>query len=156
MPATQHLHLKPGDLIEIFVKIRTSLRLSCVFVKLHEFGTPVYEVMQGPSAIDELLSQVHPQQNTNISYYWRLRVQPRTVWTNGTAPLEVFTQFTDCDGKIQVISFDVFNAYIEYSPFQTSHNATVIQLQPFDFQPLIVSLVVIVLYLFSRSRFLDQ
>jgi sarcinarray family protein len=111
--ATAHPTLKPGDKFQIKIVISTRADLQVFFVKLHEFGTPVYEVLAGPSRLEELLEYRGAiRTNQSFTYEWTLRVRPTTTWTQGIAPLELFTQFNRNDSEECKVDFDIITAYI--------------------------------------------
>lgn len=112
-PATIHPRLHPGETFEIIIKIHPIIPTAAIFCRLYEFGTTVYEVTEGPSPINTLISAVNNSMDAELTYYWVIRVLPDTQWINGTAPLEVFTQFSAVNGSSQILSFDVLCAFIE-------------------------------------------
>lgn len=111
--ATAHPMLKRGESIEIkiIVGIKTDLRV--VYLALHEFGTPVYEVITGPSTMEQLLEHWGPTQaHQSWTNVWKMRVRANTSWVNGYSPLEVYVQFTKNDADDSSITFDILNAFI--------------------------------------------
>ncbi len=115
-PATFFPLLHPGDTGEVLLIITPSVSLSEVFCQLHEFGTPVYEVIKGPSMINTIVSRGDIQPGINYTYLWKVRVLLDTFWINGTAPLEVITQFSQSDTNMKTVTFDVLYAFIEGPP----------------------------------------
>ncbi len=111
--ATAHPVLQRGESFEIKIRIQITTDLKVVYLKLHEFGTPVYEVITGPSTMEQLLEHWRPTlDNQSTVYLWKLRVRANTSWVNGYSPLEVYVQFTRNDADDDSITFDVLNAYI--------------------------------------------
>jgi hypothetical protein len=97
--------------MKILVRIKTDLRV--VYVTLHEFGTPVFEVITGPSTMEQLLEHWGPTPSDQpMIYVWKMRVRENTSWVNGYSPLEVYVQFTKDDDDDSSVSFDVMNAFI--------------------------------------------
>lgn len=116
--ATAHPVLHLGETFEIQVVVTTWTALSVLFLKLHEFGTPVYEVLDGPSKIEQILEHrgmILPSQN--FSYIWSMQVRIDTPWINGYAPLEMYAQFNKNDRELASIHFDVLNAFITDEAF---------------------------------------
>jgi sarcinarray family protein len=112
--ATAHPMLRPGQAFQIKITVMMTRTCRMFFLKLHEFGTPVYEVLTGPMRLEELFKhQGGIQRNESYTYTWTLRVRPATTWTQASAPLEVFAQFNDNDSESCEIDFDVINAYIQ-------------------------------------------
>jgi sarcinarray family protein len=122
--ATAHPSFHPGQKFNITVEVRTIASLQVFYVKLHEFGTPVYEVCDGPSSMEQLLAnRACGVANQTFVYRWTLRVLPGTGWVDGVAPLEVFVQFNRDDEKVCWVDFDVLTAYI-LPPFDVERNET--------------------------------
>jgi len=110
--ATAHPVLKRGEPFEIKLIITVKTELQQFFVKLHEFGTPVYEVINGPMRMEQLLEYKQVTAGRCFTYTWRMKVRSQTTWVNGFAPLEVFVQFNKNDTDEMRISFDVITAFI--------------------------------------------
>jgi sarcinarray family protein len=111
--ATAHPCLKRGEVFTIQVEVKTKTSLGMFFIKLHEFGTPVYEVVDGPTQMEELLGcRQEVTANQTFLYRWVLRVRPETSWVNGYAPLEVFVQLNTNDADSSQVDFDVMTAFI--------------------------------------------
>jgi sarcinarray family protein len=111
--ATAHPILKRGESFEmkILVRIKTDLRV--VYVTLHEFGTPVFEVITGPSTMEQLLEHWGlTDSDQPMIYVWKMRVRVNTTWVNAYSPLELFVQFTKDDDDDSSVSFDVMNAFV--------------------------------------------
>jgi sarcinarray family protein len=126
MNATGHPRFTPGDFFEIKIIITIKTDLQVFYVKLHEFGTPVYEVIKGPTTMEQLLEyRQHPLINQNFTYQWKLRIRPQTSWVNGYAPLEIYAQFNTNDTDESHVCFDVITAYI-IDTYQEIHTNTTI------------------------------
>jgi sarcinarray family protein len=111
--ATAHPSLKRGEIFNIRVEITIKTTLQVFFVKLHEFGTPAFEVLDGPTTVEQLLEcRQKLSTNQTFSYHWTMRVRPGTTWVNAYAPLEVFVQFNRNDADYCIVDFDVITAFI--------------------------------------------
>ncbi len=111
--ATGHLQLQRGEAFEIKIEITPKTDLQVFFLKIHEFGTPVFEVVEGPTRMEQILEcRQNLLSNHTCSYTWRIRVRPDTTWVNGYAPLEVFAQFNKDDSSSDSVNFDVVVAYV--------------------------------------------
>jgi sarcinarray family protein len=111
--ATAHPILKRGEPFIIKINVSTTIDLSVFFLKLHEFGTPVYEVVDGPIAVEQLLECWMPNRSDQpFTYLWMMQVREDTTWVNGYAPLELFVQFNTNDTDKNRINFDVITAFI--------------------------------------------
>lgn len=111
--ATAHPMLKRGESFEIKILVGIKTDLQVFYLTLHEFGTPVYEVITGPSTMEQLLEQwgpTHPDQSW--TYVWKMRVRSNTLWVNGYSPLEVYVQFSKNDADDSSVTFDILNAFI--------------------------------------------
>jgi sarcinarray family protein len=111
--ATGHPQLQRGEAFEIKIEITPKTDLQVFFLKIHEFGTPVFEVVEGPTRIEQILEcRQHLLSHHTCSYMWKMRVRPDTTWVNGYAPLEVFAQFNKNDSSSDSVNFDVVVAYV--------------------------------------------
>jgi sarcinarray family protein len=111
--ATAHPVLSRGEYFEIKINVSIKTDLRVVYIKLHEFGTSVYEVIMGPSIMEQLLELWKPtQSHPSWTYSWTMRVKTNTSWINGNSPLELYVQFTKNDNDDASVTFDVINALI--------------------------------------------
>lgn len=111
--ATAHPVLQRGETFEIRIQVTINTNLKVVYLKLHEYGTPVYEVIAGPTRMEQLLEQWKPSfQDHSWTYLWKMRVRPNTSWVNGYGPLEVYVQFNKNNTDESRVNFDVITAYI--------------------------------------------
>ena len=111
--ATAHPWLKRGECFEIKTVVTAKTDLQVFFIKLHEFGTPVFEVVEGPTMIEQLLEcRQNILSDQTFTYVWTMRVMSDTTWINGYGPLEVFTQFNKNDTAEYRVGFDVITAFI--------------------------------------------
>jgi len=111
--ATAHPWLKRGESFEIKTVVTAKTDLQVFFLKLHEFGTPVFEVVEGPTMMEQLLEcRQNILSDQTFTYVWTMRVMSDTTWVNGYGPLEVFTQFNKNDTAEYRVGFDVITAFI--------------------------------------------
>jgi sarcinarray family protein len=111
--ATAHPWLKRGESFEIKIVVTTKANLQVFFVKLHEFGTQVFEVVEGPTMVEQLLEcRQNILSYQTFTYFWKMRVRSDTTWVNGYGPLEVFAQFNKNDTAECRVGFDVITAFI--------------------------------------------
>ncbi len=111
--ATAHPVLKRGESFEIKIVVTANADLQVFFVKLHEFGTPVFEVVDGPTMIEQLLEyRQNILSDQTFTYVWTMRVISDTTWVNGYGPLEVFVQFNKNNTAEYHVGFDVITAFI--------------------------------------------
>ena len=162
--ATTHPVLKRGETFDIQVIVTTKTVLQVLFLKLHEYGTPVFEVITGPTAIDQLLeSRGEISSGKTFIYTWTVYVRPDTSWVNGYAPLEVFVQFNTNDTDEHRITFDVLTAYIidelweNYSQANTtkkffSTHPSVDTQSDLEFGPIIGAVLLFCIFIRSRRN----
>jgi sarcinarray family protein len=111
--ATAHPWLKRGESFEIKTVVTAKADLQVFFLKLHEFGTPVFEVVKGPTMMEQLLEcRQKISSDQTFTYVWKMRVRSDTTWVNGYGPLEVFAQFHKNDTDEYRVNFDVITAFI--------------------------------------------
>jgi hypothetical protein len=154
MPATHHPRLHPGDTLELVVRLNASIPLAAIFCELHEFGTPVYEVLKGPSSINELVCQGATARGRIIWHRWQIRVLPETNWINSTAPLELFVQFTRSNDESRIVTFDALCGIIErpLAPLTGQYDTSAVPLQPIEPIPLALTAVLIIISLRSHLK----
>ena len=90
-----------------------------IYVRLSEPGvTNAYEVIEGPSEIDEFIDNMKIESGWKTTYIWKLK--PNGDWTNGNAPINLFVQFDRSFDDIRKIQFTIANPHIldeQYSSF---------------------------------------
>jgi sarcinarray family protein len=160
--ATVHPLLKRNESFEIKIVVTAKTDLQVFFVKLHEFGTPVFEVVEGPTMMEQLLEcRQNILSDQTFTYVWKMRVRSDTTWVNGYGPLEVFTQFNKNDTDEYRMDFDVITAYIvdelweNYTQENTcenfsSQNMHSVELTGFELEGMFIA--VFLLCIFMRLR----
>ena len=104
-----------------------------ICVRLYEPGvTNAYEVVEGPSEIDEFIDNMKIESGWKTTYVWKLK--PNGDWTNGNAHLNLFVQFNKAHDDVRMIYFTITNPRIldeQYSGFNiiptrtiTDHSST--------------------------------
>ena len=160
--ATAHPLLKRGESFEIKIVVTAKTDIQVFFIKLHEFGTPVFEVLDGPTAIEQLLEyRQNILSDQTFTYVWKMRVRSDTTWVNGYGPLEVFVQFNKNDTDEYRMDFDVITAFIvdelweNYTQENTcenfsSQNIHSVELTGFELEGMFIA--VFLLCIFMRLR----
>ena len=111
--ATTHLLLHPGERFRLKVTVTVKTSLSAFFLKIHEFGTPVFNVVDGPTEMEQILSYRKPMDaDQTYTFFWTISVLLNTSWFDGYAPLEIFVQFTKNETDEAIVNFDAIIAYI--------------------------------------------
>jgi len=81
-----------------YVKVEVKTKTTChVSINLLEIGSPAFEVIEGNSKMGEMIREDDRPENWVEIYKWA--ICPNGKWTNGTAPLNIFTQFTKRIGE---------------------------------------------------------
>ena len=82
-----------------------------IYVLLSEPGvTTAYEVIEGPSKMDEYIDNMKIESGWKTTYVWKLK--PNGDWTNGNAPINLFVQFNKAHDDVRKIRFTIANPYI--------------------------------------------
>ena len=88
-------------------------------VQLYEHVvTNAYEVVEGPSEIDEFIKNLNVESGWKTTYIWK--VKPNGDWTNGNAPINLFVEFNQAYDDERKIDFTIANPHIldeKYSGF---------------------------------------
>jgi len=90
-----------------------------IYVRLYEPGvTNAYEMIEGPSEIDEFIDNMNIESGWKTTYIWKLK--PNGDWTNGNAPINLFVEFSKSYDDDRMIDFTIANPHIldeHYSGF---------------------------------------
>jgi sarcinarray family protein len=90
-----------------------------IYVRLYEPGvTNAYEVVEGPSEIDEFIDNMKIESSWKTTYVWKLK--PNGDWTNGNAPINLFVEFSKSYDDDRKIDFTIANPYILDEQFSGS------------------------------------
>ncbi len=105
------IQLKIGEPAEVKVEVISKIN-GHVSLKLKEPGiTTAYDVLSGPSKIDEKISNLNIESDWLETYTWSLI--PNGAWKNGNAPINIIVQFHDLKTKNdEIIQFTIANPYI--------------------------------------------
>jgi len=121
----ENVQLKVGESIEIKVEVISKID-GHVNVKLvNPLITESFEVVSGPSLIDERIDNLNIKSGWSETYIWIIR--PTGKWTNGNAPINLFVQFTKAHDEYEHTKFTIANPYIldeQYSGSAHTHTAT--------------------------------
>jgi len=121
----ENVQLKVGEPVEIKVEVTSKID-GHVNVKLvNPLVTESFEVVSGPSIIDERIDNLNIKLGWSETYIWVIR--PTGKWTNGNAPINLFIQFTKTHDEYEHIKFTIANPYIldeQYSGPAPTRTAT--------------------------------
>ncbi|MCD4798284.1 MAG: sarcinarray family MAST domain-containing protein [Methanosarcinales archaeon] len=118
-PATvEGMILKINEPFTVKVTIESKID-GDICLRLYEPGvTNAYEVVEGPSEIDEFIKNLNIESGWKTTYIWKLK--PNGDWTNGNAPINLFVQFNKAHDDVRMIDFTIANPHIldeQYSGF---------------------------------------
>ncbi|MCX9084410.1 MAG: sarcinarray family MAST domain-containing protein [Candidatus Methanoperedens sp.] len=103
------IELKIGQPIEVKVELISKIDGNA-YLELNEPGvTKGFEVIEGPSKLEEMLSNPKITTNWTQTYSWILK--PNGAWKNGNAPINLFVSFSK-KGNQKPIQFTIANPYI--------------------------------------------
>jgi len=85
------VQLKIGEPAEIKVEVMSKIDGHVVVKLTNPLKTESYEVVSGPSLIDERIDNLNVKSGWNETYIWIIK--PTGKWTNGNAPINLFVQF---------------------------------------------------------------
>jgi sarcinarray family protein len=128
IPATaKNIQLKIGEPALIKVEVESKID-GGVFILLDETGiTKAYNLIEGPSQTGDWIDNI----NININSGWKKtyiwKVTPNGDWKDGTAPINIFVQFSKDATDGQIIRFTIANPYIldeQYSGPAPTRTAT--------------------------------
>ncbi|MCD4808596.1 MAG: sarcinarray family MAST domain-containing protein [Methanosarcinales archaeon] len=121
----RNVQLKIGEPVEIKVEVMSKID-GHVNVELESpLKTKSYEVVSGPSLIDESIDNLFIKSGWNETYIWIIK--PTGDWTNGNAPINLFVQFTKAYDEYEHVEFTIANPYIldeQYSGPAPTRTAT--------------------------------
>ena len=120
------IQLKVGEPAEIKIEVISKID-GHVFIKLiNPLKTESYEIVSGPSQIDESIDNQFIKSRWNETYIWIIK--PTGKWTNGNAPINLFVQFNEAYDEYEIVKFTIANPHIldeQYSgpaPTRTTTN----------------------------------
>ena len=118
------VYLKINEPAEIAVYVQS--KIDCdVYIELNNpLVTMPYDLMSGPSDIDELIEYNNVESGWSKNFTWI--ITPNGEWTNGNAPINLFIQLSDRDEN-RMVEFTIANPIIldeQYSGSSPSHITT--------------------------------
>ena len=106
----ENVQLKIGEPVEIKVEVTSKID-GHVNVKLvNPLITESFEVVSGPSLIDERIDNLNIKSGWSETYIWIIK--PTGKWTNGNAPINLFVQFTKAHDEYEHTKFTIANPTI--------------------------------------------
>ena len=119
----ENIQLKIGEPAEIKVEITSKTDESINIKLINPLKTDSYEVISGPSKLDEWIDVMNVKSGWKKTYIWS--IIPTGEWTEGNAPINIFVQFHKDINDDETVKFTIANPYIldeQYSG--PTHTAT--------------------------------
>jgi sarcinarray family protein len=106
----KNIQLKVGEPAEIRVSVHS--KIDChVFVELtNPLKTVPYDIVSGPSELDKTIDNYDVKSGWSENYTWV--ITPNAEWTSGTAPINIFVQFSKSYDDDRIVEFTIANPYI--------------------------------------------
>jgi len=110
-PATVFgMELKINEPFTVKVTIESKID-GDICVQLYEPGAiSAYEVVEGPSKIDECIDNINIESGWKTTYVWILK--PNGDWTNANAPINLLVKFSKSHDDNRTIEFTIANPHI--------------------------------------------
>jgi sarcinarray family protein len=105
------IELKVGEPVEVQVEIESKINGHVTLMLLEPGITKAFEVLSGPSKVDEKISNLNIESGWSKTYTWKLT--PNGAWKDGNAPINLLVKFYDIKSKNdKIIQFSIANPYI--------------------------------------------
>ncbi|MCZ7401722.1 MAG: sarcinarray family MAST domain-containing protein [Candidatus Methanoperedens sp.] len=137
------IELKVGEPVEVQVEIESKINGHVTLILLEPGITKAFDVLSGPSKVDEKISNLNIESGWSKTYTWKLA--PNGAWKDGNAPINLLVKFYNTKLKNdKIVQFTIANPYIldeQYSGAvptpETSASPTGIQSKETPFIPVI-------------------
>ena len=106
----ENIQLKVGEPAEIKVEITSKVDESINIKLINPLVTESYEVVSGPSKINEWIDNMNVESGWHETYVWIIK--PTGKWTNGNAPINLFVQFHKDVNDDESVKFTIANPTI--------------------------------------------
>ena len=104
------VQLKIGETAEIKVEVSSKIDGHVIIKIVNPLKTESYEVVSGPSLIDESIDNLFIESGWHETYIWTIK--PTGKWTNGNAPLNLYVQFNEAYDEYERVQFTIANPTI--------------------------------------------
>ncbi|MFZ3383672.1 MAG: sarcinarray family MAST domain-containing protein [Candidatus Methanoperedens sp.] len=105
------LQLKIGEPVEVKVEVISKIDGHVTLILQEPGVTKAFEVLSGPSKVDEKISNLNIESGWSKIYTWKLT--PNDAWKNGNAPINLLVKFYNIKSKNDKITqFTIANPYI--------------------------------------------
>ena len=118
-PATvEGMNLKINEPFTVKATIESEID-GHISVRLYEPGvTNAYEIIEGPSEIDEFIDNMDISSGWKTTYSWKIK--PNGDWIDGNAPINLFVQFNKAHDDVRMVDFTIANPYILDEQYSSS------------------------------------
>jgi sarcinarray family protein len=106
----ENVQLRIGEPVEIKVTINSKIDGEVNLELTNPLITESYEVISGPSKIDDWIDVSNVESGWTETYTWIIK--PTGEWTNGNAPINIFVQFHKDINDDLMAEFTIANPYI--------------------------------------------
>ena len=106
----ENVELKVGEPVEIKVIVNSKIDGEVNLELTNPLSTESYEVITGPSNIDDWIDVFNVENGWTKTYTWIIK--PTGDWTNGNAPINIFVQFHKDINEDETVEFTIANPYI--------------------------------------------
>jgi len=122
----ENVQLKIGEPAEIKVEVTSKINGHVIVKLINPLVTESYEVISGPSLIDQRIDNLNIESGWHETYIWTIK--PTGKWINGNAPINLYVQFNEAYDESERVQFTIANPYIldeQYSgPAPTDPSST--------------------------------
>ena len=121
----ENIQLKVGEQAEIKVDVTSKINGYISLKLTNPLVTESYNVVSGPSEIDEWVDVSNVESGWTNTYIWV--IEPTGEWTNGNAPINIFVEFGKTYDDDEHYKFTIANPYIldeQYSGPAPTRTAT--------------------------------
>jgi len=145
------IELKIGEPVEVQVEIESKINGHVTLILLEPGITKAFEVLSGPSKVDEKISNLNIESGWSKTYTWKLA--PNGAWKDGNAPINLLVKFYNTKIKNdKIVQFSIANPYIldeQYSGAVPTPETTVspagTQVKEAPFLPVILAVSTLIL-----------
>lgn len=145
------IELKVGEPVEVQVEIESKINGHVTLILQEPGITKAFEVLSGPSKVDEKISNLNIESGWSKTYTWKLA--PNGDWKDGNAPINLLVKFYNTKSKNDnIMQFTIANPYIlneQYSGAVPTPETTVFptgtQAKETPFLPVILTVSALIL-----------
>ncbi len=121
----ENINLKIGETSEVKIEVTSKVNGHVTIVLIEPGFTKAFDILNGPSKLDEKISNLGIESGWTKTYSWILA--PNGAWKNGNAPINIYVKFYNIQTKKdKTIQFTIANPFIldEQYPGSTPSRTT--------------------------------